>query len=174
VSIVGNSGAGKSTLALALARHLGVPCVEIDGLNHQPGWTELTVAELRATIGPILDGDGWVVDGNYRDRIGDLVRRRADTVWLDLPRPVVMARVVRRTVRRALTRAELWNGNREPWSNLWSRDPQRSIIAWSWTQHAGYRRRYEAEMSDPATGHVHYVRLRSPRAVRRWLASVGE
>ena len=83
-----------------------------------------------------------------------------------------MQRVVRRTLRRVITREELWNGNREPWSNLWSRDPQRSIIAWTWTQHSAYRTHYEAEQADPANMHLTYVRLRSARAADRWLESL--
>jgi adenylate kinase family enzyme len=174
VSVVGNSGSGKTTLARALADRLGVPHIELDALNHQPGWQERTVEELRAALGPLLAGDGWVVDGNYRNRIGDLVRETADTVvWLDLPKPIVVGRVLRRTVRRVVTRQELWNGNREPFANLWSRDPRRSIIAWSWTQHGAYRRQYEAEVADPANAHLTFVRLRTPAAARRWLAETG-
>ena len=175
VSVVGCSGSGKSTLAGRLAARLGVPHIELDGLNHQPGWQEATVEELRAVLAPRLEDDGWVVDGNYRSRIGDLVRAGADTVvWLDYSRPVVMRRVVGRTVRRAVTREELWNGNREPIANLWSTDPRRSIIAWSWTQHGPYRAQYEAESADPANAHLRYVRLRSPGDAQRWLAAIDQ
>jgi adenylate kinase family enzyme len=174
VSVVGNSGTGKSTLGRALAERLGVPHIELDQLNHQPGWQERSVEELREVVAPLLEGDRWVVDGNYRDRVGDLVRARADTVvWLDYPRLLVTTRIVRRTVRRVVTREELWNGNREPLSNLWSRDPRRSIIAWSWTQHDAYRRRYEGEMAESTGAAIDYVRLRSPRQARSWLAGLG-
>jgi adenylate kinase family enzyme len=174
ISVVGNSGSGKTTLAGALAARLGVAHVELDGLNHQPGWQELPVAELRLAVARLLEADGWVVDGNYRNRVGDLVRDRADTiVWLDYPRRVVMPRVVRRTLRRTLMRQELWNGNREPLSNLWSRDPRRSIVAWAWTQHGAYRDQYLAEAAEHAGPRLRYVRLRSPREARRWLDGVG-
>ena len=39
--MIGNSGSGKTTLGRALAELLGVPFVELDGIFHQPGWTEL-------------------------------------------------------------------------------------------------------------------------------------
>ena len=43
------------------------------------------------------------------------VADRADLmVWLDLPRATVMRQVTARTLRRRLTRQELWNGNVEP------------------------------------------------------------
>ncbi len=170
IAVVGNSGSGKSTFAAALASRLGSAHVELDGIFHQPGWTERSTAEFRALVAEQTDAPGWVVDGNY-SQVRDLVWGRADTVvWLDFPRSVIMRRVVARTVRRAVTREELWNGNREPWSNLWSLDPERSIIAWVWTQHGAYRERYTAAAADLAHAHLRIVRLRSPRAVRRFLA----
>ncbi len=84
-----------------------------------------------ARVDAATEGPGWVVDGNY-SVVRDVVWAKADAVvWFDLPYVTVLARVVRRTVRRSLTREELWNGNREPFSNLWSLDPKKSIIAWT-------------------------------------------
>jgi len=73
------------------------------------------------------------------------VWERADTViWLDLDRPIVMRRVVGRTVRRVLRREELWNGNREPVGNLFALNPEESIIRWAWTKHGPTRTKYAA------------------------------
>jgi adenylate kinase family enzyme len=58
VSVVGNSGSGKSTMAAALARRLGVPHVELDGLKDQPGWTELPRDEFAARVRTTIAGDG--------------------------------------------------------------------------------------------------------------------
>ena len=81
-------------------------------------------------------GDAWVIDGNY-SAVQDLVWARADTVvWLDPSRARVMRQLVRRTLRRMARRTELWNGNRESWSNLFRADPEESILRWAWTQHA--------------------------------------
>jgi adenylate kinase family enzyme len=169
VSVVGNSGSGKSTLAAALAARLGVPHVELDSIFHQPGWVELPGEEFRARVGSLAAGDAWVIDGNYT-AVRDLVWARADTiVWIDLPRTLVMRRIVGRTLRRAALRQELWNGNREPWSNWLTLDPERSIIMWSWTQHAKYRVRYTDAMIDPVWAHLRFIRLRSPAQVRAFL-----
>jgi adenylate kinase family enzyme len=174
VSVVGNSGSGKSTLAAALATRLGVPHLELDAVFHQPGWTELPIEEFRRRVAEFAATDGWVIDGNYSG-VRDIVWARADTVvWLDLPRPVVMRQVIRRTLRRAVRRTELWNGNREPLRNFASViNPDRSIIAWAWTQHAKYRQRYESAMSDPAWGALRFIRLGSERAVAAFLDEVG-
>ncbi|HEY9437735.1 MAG TPA: adenylate kinase, partial [Streptomyces sp.] len=90
--------------------------------------------------------------------------------WLDLPRRVVFRQVVGRTLARATTRRELWNGNRERWRNMLSLDPQRSIIMWSWTRHHRYRRRYQDAARDPRWAHLRFVRLRSRRQVSEFLA----
>ena len=163
ISVVGTSGSGKSTVGRAAAARLGVPFLELDSLRHQAGWEELPDDEFRARTAAVVAGDGWVVDGNY-SAVRDLVRARATRiVWLDLPRWRVMSQIVPRTLARVVLRRELWNGNRETWRGLLSRDPSESIILWAWTTHARRRREYSAQLDE------RWVRLRSRREVRRWL-----
>ena len=120
VSVVGTSGVGKSTFASALALVLGAAFLELDSVQHQADWTPLPVEEFRARVALVADGECWVIDGNY-SRVQDLVWARADTVvWLDLPRRVVMRRIIWRSVWRVAGRTELWNGNRERWRNLFT------------------------------------------------------
>lgn len=141
---------------------LDAPHIELDAIFHQPGWTELDDEEFRSRVDRATEAPRWVVDGNY-SAVQPIVWTKADTVaWFDLPRATVLARTVRRTVRRVLTREELWNGNREPFSNLWSLDPHTSIIAWAATQHGRYRARYQAAERDPEWARLRFVRLRAP------------
>src|SRR3954451_1991807 len=95
--IKGASGAGKSTLARELARRLGVRHVELDGLHHGPGWKAASAAELQAAVVAALEGEpGWVVDGNYDSKLGELVLERAELiVWLDLPLATKLRRLAR-------------------------------------------------------------------------------
>jgi hypothetical protein len=114
-----------------------------------------------------------VVDGNY-STVRALVWDRADTVvWLDLPYALVMARTIRRTVRRTVTRQVLWNGNKEPWSNLFSWKPEKSIIAWAASRHKVYRRRYGEAEHDPRWTGLQFVRLRSRREADAFLAGAA-
>ena len=109
----GASGSGKTTLAVALGERLGLPHTELDGLFHQPGWTELDAGAFRDQVGRVVAGDRWVIDGNYR-QVRDLVWERAEMiVILDLPRSTVMRQLIWRSVTRAAVGRELWNGNRE-------------------------------------------------------------
>lgn len=170
VSVVGTSGSGKSTTARRLAARLDVPHVELDAIFHQPGWTELPREEFRARVEEAAAADGWVIDGNY-SAVQDLVLTSADTVvWLDLPRRVVMRRVITRTLRRAITREVLWNGNREPLTNLYRWAPEKNIIRWAWTRHPIYAKRFRDAMQDPTNAHLQFIRLRSQAEIDAFLA----
>lgn len=171
VSVVGSSGSGKSTVARKLAARLGLPCLELDSIFHQPNWTPLPDDVFRARVTEFIEQDSWVVDGNYTSHgVADLVSPRADTiVWLDLARSVVMWRVIRRTMERAITREELWNGNREPLTNLYSPDPEKNIIVWAWTRHGPTRAKYEAKAGDGTWDHATVYRLRSQADVNALL-----
>lgn len=169
VSVVGTSGSGKSMVARELAAIIGVPHLELDGINHQADWTPLPASEFRHAVAAAAAGDGWVIDGNYA-AVLPLVWARADTVvWLDLPRGTVMRQITWRTLRRVAGREELWNGNRERWGNFFSWDPERSVISWAWHKHAEYHDRYGAAAADPANAHLRFVRLTSRRDIARWL-----
>jgi len=166
---VGSSRSGKTTVGRRLAALLGVPCVELDAIFHQPNLGRASARRLlRARVGDVVEQSAWVVDGNY-GAVRDLVWERADTVvWLDLPRPVVMRRVILRTVRRAVTREELWTGNREPLSNFWL-DPAESVIRDTWVRYDEGVRRYRAAMDDAALRHLRFVRLTSQREIDAFL-----
>jgi adenylate kinase family enzyme len=121
----------------------------------------------------VVAADAWVVDGNY-SAVRDLVLQRADAVlWLALPCPLVMRRLIRRTLRRAVTRERLWDGNREPLTNLFRLDPEKNILRWAWIKHAWYVEQYEQEMSDTHHHHLHYVRLQSAQEVNDFVARSG-
>jgi hypothetical protein len=160
------SGSGKTKLGRELARRLGVPYHELDALHHGPGWTEATADELRARVAPLVAGDGWVIDGAYRGKLGDLVLAAADTiVWLDLPVHVWLPRLLRRTARRIVRRQELWGGNRETLRGaFWGLD---ALIPYALRNHGRRRRVYPVELAMYPV-----VRLRSTRAVDSWLAGV--
>lgn len=162
------SGSGATTLGRELARRLGVSFHELDALHFGPDWTEATPEELRARVEPLLEGPGWVVDGGYWGKLGDLVLDRADVVvWLDLPWRVWLPRLLRRTVRRAVRREVLWNGNRETLRNaFFSRD---SLLLYA-VRNVGRRRRTYATRLAP----YNVVRLRTRREVERWLATTAD
>lgn len=173
ISVVGNSGSGKTTVAIGIASALGVPHLELDAVFHQPNWEPLERELFRARVAQFIAADGWVVDGNY-SAVSDLVWQRADTVvWMDLPRRQIMRQLAARTIRRMITRTELWNGNTESLRNLLRLDPEESILLWAWTQHAKYVQRYGSAQRDPANRHLTFIRLRSRAEAARFLADLA-
>lgn len=166
VLVVGSSGAGKSTLARAIAARRGLRHIELDALFHGPGWTPReTFAE---DVHAATEGDDWVADGNYAP-VADRLWARADTVvWVDLPRLLVEAQVIWRSLLRWVRDEELWNGNRERGPIGWL-DPEHPI-RWSWNKFAGYEQRYGSKFADPAFAHVEKHRLKSRAEVARFLA----
>src|SRR5689334_2254401 len=101
IAVVGTSGSGKTTLARRIADQLSIPYIELDAINWQPGWRALNEddpAELRRRVDQATDRSAWVLDGNYGSSLGTLVPSKAShLVWLDYDRPIVMARVIRRS-----------------------------------------------------------------------------
>jgi len=169
ILIMGCSGSGKSTLATHLAKALSLPHIELDALFHQPNWTPLEQSAFVAAVNEAIAQcpDGWIADGNYNSALGDLLESQATTVlWFDLKRSQVMYRVIRRSLTRAITRAELWNGNREHWRNLLRWDPEASIIRWSWTRHGAYRERLTQSAATAPAGQT-WIRLHSQTDVDR-------
>jgi adenylate kinase family enzyme len=165
--IASASGCGKTTVGRAISERLGLPFVELDALHHGPGWSAATAEELQARVQPVLDSEAWVVDGNYRGKLGDAVLQRADVVvWLDLPIRVWLPRLLRRTFGRILRREELWSGNRETLRGAFV--GREALIPWSLRHYRRRQRLYPLQLAGFDT-----VRLRSQREVDRFLASLS-
>ena len=83
--IIGCPGAGKSTFARKLRDGTGLPLHYLDMLWHRPDRTNLSPEEFDARLAGILEGERWIIDGNYL-RTLETRLRRCDTVFLlDLP-----------------------------------------------------------------------------------------
>jgi adenylate kinase family enzyme len=168
VNVKGISGSGKSTFALELARRLGLPYVELDAVHHGPNWSEPTDEVFRARVQAAMDAapDGWVIDGNYEGKLGELVLSQADTiVWLDLPLHTSLGRMWRRTTSRIRDGTELWDtGNRETWANFIFRP--NSLLLYTLRTYHARRRQWAKQLAGR-----NVVRLRSEAEVSRWLAA---
>ncbi|MBI5957259.1 MAG: AAA family ATPase [Chloroflexi bacterium] len=167
IAVIGVTGSGKTTLAARLARQFGACHIELDALHWGPHWTEAPLDVFRARVDDALSVNAWVIDGNYR-KVRDIIWARADTViWLDYALPVILARLFKRTLRRVLTREELWSGNRETVRGaLFSRN---SLFIWALKTYRRRKREYPVWLTKPEYQHLTLIRLTSPRAADDWL-----
>lgn len=175
IAIVGKSGSGKTTLAFEVAEKLSLPLVELDALNWQAGWNDLTKPEMRAKVEKTLIPDAqWVADGNYLTSIRDVVWTRADTlIWLDYPLYVAHWRLLKRTFDRIVFKRELWNGNRETlWhhltSGIWN-----NLFSWSTKLHFKMRREVPVWLEMEENKHLTVLRFRSSKETQAWLDRLG-
>ena len=167
IVVFGTTGSGKSRLAAELSRRTGLRIIELDALYWGRDWQGVPLELFRHRVEREIKDGGWIVVGNY-GQVRDLVWPAADTlIWLDLPFPLVMSRLVRRTVRRITTRENLWGtGNRETITNSFF--SRQSILWWAAKTHRRNRERFTAECrSLPKDKKV--VRLKSPRDVKRFV-----
>ncbi|MGP2439608.1 adenylate kinase [Streptomyces sp. JW3] len=169
ILVVGVTGAGKSTLAHALSSHLGLSYHEMDALYFNgPNWAindKLTEDVSRLTAAP-----RWIIDSLGYPEVRDLLWDRADTViWLDYPKRVIMPRVLRRSIRRTVTREVLFGGNRETWTDWLSREHP---VWWAWSQHGARSREVGRRVRDPRFAPLSTFRFCHPRDTAAWLASL--
>ena len=168
ILIYGVTGSGKSTLARQVAERTGLPCCSIDDLTWEAGWVAVPDDEQRRRVEAVCTGERWVIDSAYRKWIDVPLARVQLIVALDYPRWLSLSRLVRRTLLRNLDHKPICNGNVETLRQTFSRD---SIISWHFQSFAAKRERMRAWAAEPPAG-VEVVRLTSPRATRRWLATV--
>jgi adenylate kinase family enzyme len=99
ILLVGCSGAGKTTLAARMSEVLGLPFISLDQHFWKAGWVETPDDEWDVKVRELVDAEAWVMDGNYSRTFLQRVVRAEAVIFLDLPRSLVMLRVLRRILR---------------------------------------------------------------------------
>jgi adenylate kinase family enzyme len=159
IAVVGISGAGKSTFARALARRTGLPLLHGDQLDWLPSWTLRPETELATLHTEWIAQPRWIIEGWIdRDRVARL--DTADLVIdLDLSRWRCTARVLARMLKR-IRREEMPDGCVDRF--------QPHVLDWVFFK----RERPAIDGALRAAKLKSYVRLRSPREARTWLAKL--
>jgi adenylate kinase family enzyme len=169
IVVVGTTSSGKSTLAEQLARRIGGRFIELDALHWEPNWVEAKPEVLHERVEATIRSGAWVVAGNYHV-VRDIVWQRAEAIiWLDYPFHIVFWRLLTRTIRRAVTREELWNGNREPfWQHfkLWSDE---SLFHWLFKTYWRRKREYPILFMLPEYAHLKIIHFKHPKETECWL-----
>ncbi len=96
ILIFGCGGVGKSTLCRSLGERLDLPIIHLDYYYWQPNWIETPKDEWRDKVKELVQGERWVMDGNFFGTL-DLRMALADAViYLDFPRWFCYYRILKR------------------------------------------------------------------------------
>jgi adenylate kinase family enzyme len=100
IMVCGPSNAGKSTLAAAIGRKLGIPAVHLDQFYHVPGsdWVPRPREEFVALHNEAIEGESWVMDGNYSGVTPARVARSTGILLVTSSRWSNLLRYFRRTL----------------------------------------------------------------------------
>jgi adenylate kinase family enzyme len=157
--VIGGPGSGKSTLAREMGERLGLPVVHLDRVFWLPGWVERTREERVRLVTLAEAEERWIIDGNFTTSWPNRVQRADLIVWLDLPVPLRLWRVLRR-IRH-------WRGRVRP--DMQDGCPERLDPGFLWyipSTARRYRRKCLALFAGLPTGKG--IRLSSPAAIRQW------
>jgi adenylate kinase family enzyme len=169
IVVVGTTSSGKSTLAGQLAEKIGGDFIDLDALHWEPNWVGAKPEVFRERVETAIRSQIWVVAGNYHV-VRDVIWQRAEAViWLDYPFHIVFWRMLKRTIRRAVTQEELWNGNRESfWKHLmlWSDE---SLFNWLFKTYWRRKREYPKLFALPENAHLQVIHFKHPKETEHWL-----
>ena len=172
IVVVGTTSSGKSTLASRLAEKIQAEVIDLDSLHWEPNWVEAPDEIFRERVETALKANAWVVAGNYHVVRNTIWPKAQAIIWLDYPFHIVFWRLLTRTIRRAVTQEELWNGNRETfWAHLklWSED---SLFNWLFKTYWRRKRETPALLNLPEHKHLKLIHFKHPREAEEWLSGL--
>ena len=167
VVVMGSSCSGKTSLARQISEKLGIDHTELDAIFWKPNWCPRSREEFRTLITEVVQQQVWLLDGNY-SWVRDFVLPRATSlIWLNHPFRVVFWRALRRTNSRAISKEELFSGNRESFKRAFF--CRESILWWVITTFRRRRRAYRDIFDGGEFPHLQVNELRTPAETEEFL-----
>lgn len=165
VLIIGSGGSGKSTLARRLGEAAGIEVIHLDKLHWKPGWIEPDKEEWGKTVDKILEGDSWIIDGNYSGTLEKRIAAADTVIFLDLPRAVCVWRILKRVARyRKTNRPDMAEGCDEKFDL--------KFLKWIWDYPQRSKPKVESQL-EKFQGKIEIIRLRSPGEVENFIQNIS-
>ena len=85
ILVIGCPGSGKTRLAKLLGDKLDIPVVHLDRLWWTGEWENVTREEFDERLEEVLEGEKWIIDGNFSRTFPRRLQFADTVIWLDLP-----------------------------------------------------------------------------------------
>ena len=165
ILVIGCPGSGKTRLAKLLAEKLRLPVVHLDNLWWTGTWENVSREEFDARLEEVLEGDKWIIDGNF-SRTMPLRLQYCDTiVYLDYSRWHCLAGMAQRIIANyGKSRPDMGGNCKERF------DPE--FVKWIWEYNQLNRVRNYTWLSQAK--HAKTIVLKNRKEVKEFLAGLEE
>ena len=163
IMIIGCGGSGKSTLARRLGEKTGLPVVHLDKLFWRTGWEHISREEFDSLHREALEGERWIIDGNFDRTMGERIQYCDTVIFLDFSRLACILGVVKRIATNyGKVRPDMGEGcpERIDWE----------FLRWVWNFNRDKREKIYRLLNE--TEGIEKIVLKNRRAVRTFLRQV--
>ena len=151
---------GKSTLARAIAEKMDLEFIEIDWINHMPGWETRPPGDAARMLKERIDSssEGFVTD-HHSSFLRELIYENVESVIvLELPWRTIFWRRLKRSLKRAWTKEIVCGGNTESfWQHFFTRE---SAIFEIFQKRQRYTTIFDRAFSEAPAG-IHFYRIQT-------------
>lgn len=96
VIVIGCSGSGKSTFSIKLAQLTKLPLFHLDNIWWRNDKTHIERSEFDQKLSEIMQGDKWIIDGDYSRTYEVRIKEANTIIFLDFPLRVCLDGIKKR------------------------------------------------------------------------------
>lgn len=85
IIVIGCPGSGKSAFSKKLSEKTGITLYSLDKIWHKADRTTVTREEFDIALGKILNGNAYIIDGNYNRTLERRFAACDTVIWMRLP-----------------------------------------------------------------------------------------
>lgn len=162
IIVVGSCGCGKTYTGKKISKNFGIPFTDLDDLYWLPNWIVQDRDKFISGIKETASKPSWVIAGSQFS-LRELTWPKADyVIWIDLPLPLLLYRVIKRSIKNIITKQPFCNGNYETLGRLFGKY---SIVTWTIKRYFSKKQRYGPIFTQGGK----YIHLKSKKELNNFL-----